>query len=350
MESLKSKEIFVVKLKDILPEIMGVKPADIKYRHSQKSLGAIIEIDNRKFIVEYKPTASKANIFIASANMSDYIKDRQFDYIPIVAFPFIGESLRKYCLEHRINWIDLSGNASIISKDLRIILNGNPNKFISPGRPKSLFAPMSSRITRWLLMNQDKSFTQRQLTNETRMSEGFVSRIVKGLKEEGFVESTEDGKIKTSDPNLLFSSWKEKYNFSNHFIIKGHVPARSGHDLVNKINDTLNSYSIDRAATGLAAAWSYSNFAGFRIATFYIKDELKDHILNTIGFQKEERGSNLWLVIPRDEGVFHGALEIDGLKCVNPIQTYLDLKYHPERSKEAAERLREEYLKWIKND
>jgi hypothetical protein len=348
MKDLKSKENFVVKLRDILPEIMGVKPADIKFKQSPKGSDAIIEVDNRKFIVEYKPTASKANIFIASANMLDYIEDRHFEYIPIVAFPFMGESLRKYCSEHGINWIDLSGNARIISKDLRIILDGNPNKYISPGRPKSLFAPMSSRITRWLLMNQDKSFTQRQLTNETRMSEGFVSRIVKGLKEEGFVENTEDGKVKTSEPNLLFNSWKEKYNFSKHLIIKGHVPTRSSNELVNIMKDKLDSYNFKYALTGLAAAWSYSHFAGFRTVSIYIKEELPDEILNLLNFRREEKGANLWLVVPIDEGVFHGESKVDGLNCVHPIQTYLDLKYHPERSKEAAERLREEYLKWIK--
>jgi len=50
--------------------------------------------------------------------------------------------------------------------------------------------------------------------------------------------------------------------------------------------------------------------------------------------------------VPNDAGVFHGAEERDGLRCVHPVQAYLDLKEHPERAPEAAERLRAEFMNW----
>jgi len=60
----------------------------------------------------------------------------------------------------------------------------------------------------------------------------------------------------------------------------------------------------------------------------------------------DERGANTWLVVPNDEGFFHGSEVREGIRCVHPVQVYLDLKAHPERSAEAASRLRQEYLKW----
>ena len=66
----------------------------------------------------------------------------------------------------------------------------------------------------------------------------------------------------------------------------------------------------------------------------------------TVGIRWEERGSNVWLVQPNDEAVFHGFADIDGIPCVTPLQTYLDLKGHPERSEEAAEELRNRMLSW----
>jgi hypothetical protein len=42
--------------------------------------------------------------------------------------------------------------------------------------------------------------------------------------------------------------------------------------------------------------------------------------------------------------VFHGAAEREGIRCVHPVQAYLDLKDHPERSAEAAEQLRAKLL------
>jgi hypothetical protein len=50
-------------------------------------------------------------------------------------------------------------------------------------------------------------------------------------------------------------------------------------------------------------------------------------------------------VIPNDAGVFQGAEAQDGLRCVHPVQAYVDLKAHAERATEAAERRRSERLR-----
>lgn len=41
--------------------------------------------------------------------------------------------------------------------------------------------------------------------------------------------------------------------------------------------------------------------------------------------------------------------DVDGVPCVHPVQVYLDLKGHPERSSEAAARLRAEALPWTRH-
>jgi hypothetical protein len=86
-------------------------------------------------------------------------------------------------------------------------------------------------------------------------------------------------------------------------------------------------------------------FAGFRLAVFYIAQLLSSDMQREFGFHEEERGENVWLVVPNDEGVFDGAAEHHGIQCVHPVQVYLDLKDHPERSADAAQQLREKLLK-----
>jgi hypothetical protein len=51
-------------------------------------------------------------------------------------------------------------------------------------------------------------------------------------------------------------------------------------------------------------------------------------------------------VAPNDAGVFQGTGDRDGVRCVHPVQIYLDLKEHPERASDAAERVRAEFLTW----
>ena len=94
--------------------------------------------------------------------------------------------------------------------------------------------------------------------------------------------------------------------------------------------DALAEQQVEHAATGLAAAWALTRFAAFRIATIYLPTDPSPALLERLGYREDARGANLWLVVPNDEGVFQGAVEKDGIRCVHPAQVYVDLKDHPE--------------------
>lgn len=227
-----------------------------------------------------------------------------------------------------------------------MLVNGRPNQFRRRGRPANVFAPKSSRIARLLLMQPHARWTQREISQATGVSEGFVSRIVARLEADRYVERDAQGALRVKDPNLLLEAWRERYEFSRHSIIRGHVAARSGADLSRMVGHALEADGTLHAATGLAAAWQLTHFATFRIATFYLDREIGPSFTRKTGFREDERGANLWLVLPNDVGVFQGAEVRDGVRCVHPVQAYLDLEAHPERAAEAAERLRAEYLNW----
>jgi hypothetical protein len=197
-------------------------------------------------------------------------------------------------------------------------------------------------------MEPDKAITQRELAQSADMDEGFTSRIVAKLEEDNLIIRNKEGAIKPRDPDLLLDAWREEYDFEKHVIIRGHVPARSGSVLAHVLADEFKKTAVYHAATGLAAAWLMDRFAGFRITTFYLREGPSPELLERISFRKDEQGANTWLVIPADEGFFHGSSVFDGVLCVHPVQTYLDLKGHPERSEEAAESLRSTHMKWSK--
>ncbi len=76
----------------------------------------------------------------------------------------------------------------------------------------------------------------------------------------------------------------------------------------------------------------------------YLPSDPSPEVIEQLGFRADERRANLWLVVPNDEGVLQGATETAGIRCVHPVQVYVDLKEQPERSAEAADRLRAELL------
>ena len=59
------------------------------------------------------------------------------------------------------------------------------------------------------------------------------------LEHDRLVERTADGTLRVRDANLLLDAWGEAYNFEKHTIIRGHVTARDGEDLLTKAVDAL---------------------------------------------------------------------------------------------------------------
>jgi DNA-binding MarR family transcriptional regulator len=240
--------------------------------------------------------------------------------------------------------MDLSGNAHLVGPRLRISIQGKPNLFKRPGRPRSVFAPKSARIARWFLMKPEQVFTQRELAKSSGLDEGFTSRIVRHLEEQQLVKRDANGAVKVADFAAMLDTWRETYDFSRHQIVRGHLAARSSDEVLRRVIESLKRDQLEHAATGLAGAWLCSGFAGFRLATVYVSELPGEEVCRDMGFYPVEHGENVWLVRPNDVGVFQGATARDGVPCVHPVQVYLDLKNHPERANEAATELRKTLL------
>ena len=193
-------------------------------------------------------------------------------------------------------------------------------------------------------MKNNQAFSQHELARLCGLDEGFTSRIVRGLEDQHLITRSKTGAVQVADYNTLLESWREVYDFSKHNIVRGHVAARSSDEILRKLAGKLTEDKIEHAATGLVGAWLWSGFAGFRLVVLYVADIPDDAQREAMGFHEIERGENVWLVQPDDAGVFQGSEPREGIACVHPVQVYLDLKNHPERSSEAAQELREKLL------
>ncbi len=300
---------------------------------------AIISLNGAVFIAEYK-RSGKVNFVAEAIRLLEKVETDRPDDVKLLIVPYMWEAGAERCREAGISWLDLSGNADIVGSNIRVYVEGRPNQFKKVGRPTNIFAPKSSRVARVLIYNPSSSFFQRELSERTVLGEGYISKIVRELEKQSLIERIDDGAVGVSDPTLFLDAWTESYKFSKHTIIRGHIPARSGMELVDTLGKLLSREGIKHAATGLAAGWLYTQFAAFRIVTFFVDESIDARIFSSLGFTETETGSNTWLVIPNDRSVFWESKEISGIQCVHPIQAYLDLKEHPERSEEAASELR----------
>lgn len=331
-----------------LAGLLGVPSQDLRIRQlvAVEHADLVVETGPFTFLVEWKGLGSAAVVGGAIEQVRRYAEGSAEPAIPLVAVPYMGEVGRDLCQEAGVAWLDLSGNADITAPGLRIHVDGRPNRFKRRGRPASVFAPKSSRIARWFLIHPGQAVTQRELARETGIDEGFTSRIVGRLERDGLVVRDGSGAVQVRNPPLLLDAWREAYTFSKHSIERGHVSARSGEALLRGLTDALDRCEIGHAATGLGAAWLLTRFAAFRTTTLFVRQRVDAETRRGLGFREEARGANVWLVVPNDDGVFHGADVVDGVRCVHPVQAYLDLKDHPERAAEAADQLRSQLLRW----
>lgn len=306
----------------------------------------LVRVGRSLLAVEVKVTSDSASIAPMIDQARKVAPRLGKSAVPVVVVPYMSEGGRRICERAGVSWFDLSGNASIVAPGLRIHVEGKPNKYKKPGRPSTVFAPRSSRVVRQLLIEPHRSLHQRELARLVGLDEGFTSRIVRKLEADELVRRDDTGAVHANNPDLLLDLWRETYDFAKHRILRGHIASRSSEDGLRRLADAFGKKKLRCAATGLGAAWLLTKFAGFRLVTLYVAEEPTESLLEAVGFRAEERGANTWLVVPNDEGVFAGADDRDGVPCVHPVQTYLDLKAQPERAEEAASELRKQLLTW----
>lgn len=263
--------------------------------------------------------------------------------IPLLVVPYMGPGARTWAREKRVSWADLSGNADIRAPNLRVFVAGNGNRYAHSGRPANAFAPKYARVSRVLLSDADRWWRQRDLCSETALSDATVSRAVGNLKQADLLETNSDGAVRAREPSVLLDAWAQRYSFADHQVHRFQTVARTGHAALLSLAKKLSTTRTTWAATGLSAAYMWTQFADFRLTTLFVDQLPRD--TEALGLHRVERGENVWLVVPRDEGVFYEKVE-QGVWCAHPVQVYLDLLGHPERAAEAAARLRADLLHW----
>ena len=328
---------------DRLAEIFDVPRLAVGADNSGRRCDAVLSVNGLAFALEWKRSGSLGHVAAAVRQLEMAQSSLPDETIPLLAVPYMGEAARERCAQAGLPWLDLSGNARIVAPGIFYQNLGNPNRFRRAGRPESAFGPKGARITRRLLMEPAKAVRQRALASVTGLNEGHTSRIVGKLLESGLVQRGEEG-ISVTDPNALLEAWREDYRFDRHHVIRGHVAARGGDLLLRAMSKTLARIDEPYVATALPAAWLWTRYAGFRLSTVYLSTPPSAGLKKELGFREEARGANTWLVVPNDDGVFHGAELVDGIRCVHPVQAYVDLKDHPERAAEAAAELRRRLL------
>jgi len=325
----------IAELFDELPQTAALLPED-----ADRAIDVVIDAAGRRWAIKTKASSSPGTVAAAVDQLAALDLP---DAVAVLVVPYMTPAGAKAAAERRLNWIDLSGNASLRDDGLYVLVQGRPNQFSLPGRPSSPFAPKSSRVARALLLDPERWWLQKELAERTDLDPGRISRVVRRLDDDELL-ARDGARLRPRDANLLLDAWSDDYRFDRHDIVTGHLSG-SGLELARELHEELEQSAIDHAFTGLPAAWALDRFARFRLVSVYVAGDPRD-AGDAVGLRRNERGANIQLIGPDDRGVFDGQQAVDNLPCVAPIQVYLDLGHLPERAAEAAEQLRSQGGLW----
>lgn len=273
--------------------------------------------------------------------------------VQALALPWISPRLAELCAEHGWSWFDLAGNYLInIPGVLQLRHTGNPPVHEVPRPTATLRTPEAGRIVRALLApeNAQMRWTQRSMQNECQpgVSLGLVNKVVRHLREEAFIEASDDGGFRLSDPMKLLFAWCEAYRFDRH--------GRRGYFTLlqsPKLRDALARLGLETGGFAAYASFSAAEFQAPHVRQpktwLYVHPREIARFERLVEAKPVDSGENLVVLTPQDDGVFYlgdgGTMGDHRLACTNAVQTYVDLSHSGGRGEEAAEALLEQRLK-----
>jgi hypothetical protein len=271
--------------------------------------------------------------------------------IRVLALPWVSPRIAELCAEYGWSWFDLAGNHWLdIPGLLRLQSAGHAPVHQSPKPTANLSTPEASRVIRALLLpdNTGNHWTQREMQNHCRpnVSLGLVNKVVRHLRDEAFIEESNDG-FHLRDPLKLLFAWRDVYRFDRH--------ERRGYFTLlqaKKLRDALYQFGL-HAPLAAYASFSASEFQAPHVRQpktwLYVRLQDLSTFERMVEAKLVDSGENTVVLIPNDEGVFYMA---DGgmagdmrLACTNEVQTYVDLWHSGGRGQEAAEALLSQRLK-----
>lgn len=207
-----------------------------------------------------------------------------------------------------------------------------------------LFAPKTARLIRALLAQRTKAgWTQAELVGRTQVATGLASRVLAQLVRERFLEleppkNSKRGPLhyRLRDFDGLLERWRAEDVWSKRTLVRQFSVASN--DLLQVAAGVRDQLGTDNVVlTQWLAAWLRCPHTTPPVASFYVREAAA---LKLPLSREVNAGGNLWLAVPKDEGVFLETQKAGGFRLVCDVQIYLDLIGQGWRGPEAAEELR----------
>src|SRR5688572_5063772 len=128
MQALEFEREAVHRLPGILAELFEEPEPDraLISEPGDRGVDAVVEAGGRRWVIQAKTSSSPGTVAVAAERLAALDVG---DAVPVLVVPYMTPAGAKAAAERRLNWIDLSGNASLRDQDLYVWVQGRPNQF-----------------------------------------------------------------------------------------------------------------------------------------------------------------------------------------------------------------------------
>ncbi len=273
------------------------------------------------------------------------------DLYPMIAAPYLSDSVQKRCKELGVGYIDLNGNFLLAHQGVYVDVARPATVFKHPQGVKRIFAGRSRRIIRVLLANPFKPFRLEELASEAELSVGQAFQVTKRLLEDALLERTSEGRVLTKPRQLLRLFAKELRSdyLENRKVFHG-FSERPLREVADHLSTLCEQKGIPCVFTLTSGLEPHERNLREDLTAAYIgvsAGEIRDALrLEAVG-----KGANVLLMTPPETdntsagGVFYLPRKLtSGLTGVNLVQLFADFSLQSGRGEEQAEFLIEHAL------
>jgi hypothetical protein len=260
--------------------------------------------------------------------------------------PALSPQAQAYCVENRIDFLDLAGNISIqVPGKFTLQRLGRRslerNQPADSSRSMNAFSGRSSRVLR-VLLEKPKLWSltdiAKELAAETirvekiygqsiafAVSLGLISKVLSSLEDQLWIRR-QGSAVLVPEPRRLLLAWAEKYKERYRWRLRSsfEVPNPFGEG-VSRISEQLQErVSGAYAFTAAAAASLIAPFVELDRVDIFLGDAESSAGLRQLA-ERESTGPKLRLITPYDIGVFLYSKREGKVPIVSNLQAYLDL-------------------------
>lgn len=208
-----------------------------------------------------------------------------------------------------------------------------------------VFQDKASFILRAMLRERRRPWVARDFVKECGLSIGLASKVLKELRNGGFIKGTDRGRLAEAvlrNEDEIVKQWTNFYKMEKNKAI---VLYAEEEDILNRLRIYFKNKSEKEVPYALTL------HSGANLMTGYVRDSnmyfylrptrFKETVLKlreALNLKELKQGGNIFIYEPHyKNSAFFGLRSIKGFPVVSDLQLYLDLYNFPHRGLEQAE-------------